>query len=154
MSARKNVVSERMRTAAVGKDRSSRHEQQRKGHLSGKDAINLLDKLIQESGPHYYVMSVISKSDPDGFRLKQFEICYVLGLTYIDQKKRLNPLPKQLKWMPLEEFSCHCEIVYDEIVEAIEKELSKSKHVKRVVDDLESQLLDLNKLVTYMQNCL
>ena len=56
--------------------------------------------------------------------------------------------------MPLEEFSCHCEIVYDEIIEALEKMLSKSKPDKRVIAALESQLLDLNKLVTYMHNCL
>lgn len=63
-------------------------------------------------------------------------------------------MPKQLKWMPLEEFSCHCEIVYDEIKEALEKMLSKSKQDQRVIDALESQLIDLNKLVTYMHNCL
>ena len=63
-------------------------------------------------------------------------------------------MPKQLKWMPLEEFSCHCEIVYDEIIEAHEKMLSKSRPDKRVIVALESHLLDLNKLVTYMHDCL
>jgi hypothetical protein len=47
MSARKNnAIIERMRSAAISKDNSNRREQHRRGLLSGKDAINLLDKLI------------------------------------------------------------------------------------------------------------
>lgn len=53
--------------------------------VSGRDAICLLDKLIQETGPHYYVGDrVLQMTDPEGYKLKKFEICYILGLTYKD----------------------------------------------------------------------
>jgi len=57
--------------------------------------------------------------------------------------------------MTLEEFSCHCEIVYEEIQENIEKilraqeEMLDERNEKRL-EALEMQLNDLNDLVHYI----
>jgi hypothetical protein len=81
----------------------------------------MLEKLVLDSGPHYYVGErILRLSDPEGYRLKLYEICHILGLTFIDQNNRHQPYLNQVAKMPLDEFICHCEIVYDEISENLE----------------------------------
>lgn len=125
--------------------------------MGGQEAIDMLDKLIEESRiSHYVVTKILGNSDPENYKEMLPKICYVLCLTKVERKtKHTIPLTQQLYKMPLDELICHCLLVFEETEENLESENKEAsrKNVKRR-KALRMHLNELNSLILYFYKCL